>query len=85
MFQVVGGSRAQIALVKCLCGEDPRMLPTLLWADSKPHVLFSVTYCWELRNAKTISCQQRSNWLFGHYKTLMSLLGIYKLINGVKK
>ena len=43
-------------------------------------MIFSVTYYLELR--KTIIChctshfyQQRTNWLFGHYKTLTSLLG----------
>ena len=48
---------------------------------AKLNLVFSATYYLDLHNTITIYCtspffyQQRSNWLFGHYRTLKSLLG----------
>ena len=44
------------------------------------NILLSVTYYLELCNAITICCiyhiyQRVLNWLFGHYRTLTTLLG----------
>jgi len=45
------------------------------------NIVCSVTYYLELRDAMTIYCVShyflptRSDWLFGHYKTLAPLLG----------
>ena len=44
------------------------------------NIIFRVTYYLELRNAMTVYYtshffyQQRLNWLFGHHKTLTTLL-----------
>ena len=54
---------------------------TYMGDDSTQNIVFSVTYFLKLRNAMIMYFmsqsfyQQRSNWLFGHYRTFTSLLG----------
>ena len=50
------------------------------WWAATQHMIFSVTYYLELHNDVIVYCAYHfdlswSNWLFGHYRTLTSLLG----------
>ena len=48
----------------------------MLFDLSTLNIVFGVVYYLELFVVYLVLyCQQRLNWLFGHYKTLISLLG----------
>ena len=40
----------------------------------KCQLLFEITLCYEFLDGRSHFYQQGSNWLFGHYRTLMSSL-----------